>query len=294
MRSAAGKRRQGLPGTVLPRGGARARHRGCSAQFSGRRPDDDQACDARAGSLGGHRGQARSARPSPRADHQCQGAELDGVLRGNRAQAVTDFERPAFVSLRRLGFEGEASLGEEPVDERGPVLDALEPVPGDGGELVDAAGGEVAQAVLHVRPDPFGGVEIGGVGGQPDHGQPVAVRLGERVHHGADVGVQVVPDQDDRGMQLLVRGGDQAGVVGFGHAAALAFTPAVQAHPVEQAAARARPQAHQARHRHPPRSLAGHPDHGRVPATGPGPGLRRAQALASLVLEADIRPGRRR
>jgi hypothetical protein len=47
------------------------------------------------------------------------------------------------------------------------------------------------------------------------------VRLGESAHHGADVGVQVIPDQDDRGMQLLVRGGDQAGVIGFGHAAVL-------------------------------------------------------------------------
>jgi hypothetical protein len=28
-----------------------------------------------------------------------------------------------------LGFEAEPGLGEEPVDERGPVLDALEPVP---------------------------------------------------------------------------------------------------------------------------------------------------------------------
>jgi len=33
----------------------------------------------------------------------------------------------------------------------------------------------------------------------------------ERAHHGADVGVEVVPDQDDRGVQLVVRGGDQAG-----------------------------------------------------------------------------------
>jgi hypothetical protein len=31
--------------------------------------------------------------------------------------------------LRRLRFEGEPGLGEEPVDEGGPVLDALEPVP---------------------------------------------------------------------------------------------------------------------------------------------------------------------
>ena len=58
----------------------------------------------------------------------------------------------------------------------GPVLDALEPVLDDRGQLVDVACGEVAQAVLHVRPGALGGVEIRGVGGQLDHGQPVAVR----------------------------------------------------------------------------------------------------------------------
>ena len=68
-----------------------------------------------------------------------------------------------------------------------------------------------------VRPDALGRVEVRGVGGQPDLGQPVRMGAGERAHHGADVGVEVVPDQDDRGLQLLVRGGDQAGVVGFGH-----------------------------------------------------------------------------
>ena len=100
---------------------------------------------------------------------------------------------------------------------------------------------------------PSAGLRSGGVRGQPDHGQPVAVKFGEGAHHSADVGVEVVPDQDDRGTQLPVRGGDLAGVVGFGHAAALAFTAAVQAHPVEQAAARARPQAYQARRARPPR-----------------------------------------
>src|SRR5271157_5727438 len=109
------------------------------------------------------------------------------------------------TSLRRLGFEGEAGLGEEPVDEGGPVLDALEPVFHDRGELVYVAGGEVAQAVLHVRPGSLDGVEVWSVGRQPYLGQPAWVRADERPHHGADVGVQVVPDQDDRGMQFLVR-----------------------------------------------------------------------------------------
>ena len=42
------------------------------------------------------------------------------------------------------GFEGERGLGEESVDEGGPVLYSFEPVPDDGRELVDAAGREVA------------------------------------------------------------------------------------------------------------------------------------------------------
>ena len=39
----------------------------------------------------------------------------------------------------------------------------------------------------------------------------------------------IIPDQNDRGVELLVRGGDQCGVAGFGHRAALAFAPAVDA-----------------------------------------------------------------
>ncbi len=54
-----------------------------------------------------------------------------------------------------------------------------------------------------------------------------------------------------RGMQLVVRGGDQAGVVGFGHRAALALAPAVDAGPVEQAGPRTGPVAGQSRHRDP-------------------------------------------
>ena len=104
----------------------------------------------------------------------------------------------------------------------------------------------------------------------------------------------IIPDQDDRGMQLVVRGGDQASVVGFGHRAALALAPAVDADPVEQVAPRAGPQAHQPRDRYPPRALPGHLHHRGVPAARPGPGLGRAQVLPGLVLEADPRAGRRR
>ena len=95
--------------------------------------------------------------------------------------------------LWRFGFEGEPGLGEEAVDEAGPVLDAFEPVLDDRGELVHVSSGEVAQAVLHVRLGAFGRVELGGVGGQLHDGQPVRVRAGELAHGGAAVGVQVVP-----------------------------------------------------------------------------------------------------
>ena len=48
---------------------------------------------------------------------------------------------------------------------------------------------------------PSTGVEVRGVGGQPDDGQPVLVRLEQSTHRGADVRVQVVPDENERGMK---------------------------------------------------------------------------------------------
>ena len=75
-------------------------------------------------------------------------------------------------------------------------------------------------------------------------------------------------------MQLVVRGGDQAGVVGFGHRAALALAPAVDADPVEQVA----PARRAGRHTSPatetrPRALAAAP-------SPPGCAPRRAQVRA--------------
>jgi len=49
--------------------------------------------------------------------------------------AATEVERPGSVIWGGFGFEGEPGLGEEALDEGGPVLDALEPVLDDGGEL---------------------------------------------------------------------------------------------------------------------------------------------------------------
>src|SRR5215468_3525173 len=54
--------------------------------------------------------------------------------------------------LGRFGLEGEPGLGEEALDEGGPVLDALEPVLDDRGELAHVPDGEVAQAVFRVGP----------------------------------------------------------------------------------------------------------------------------------------------
>jgi len=48
--------------------------------------------------------------------------------------------------------------------------------------------------------------------------------------------IQVVPDQDDGGVQLVVCGGDQAGVVSFGHGPAPALASAVDADWLEHAA----------------------------------------------------------
>jgi hypothetical protein len=47
-------------------------------------------------------------------------------------------------------------------------------------------------------------------------------------------------------MELVVRGGDQAGVIGFGHGPALAFPAGVHADLVEEPAARTRLEADQA------------------------------------------------
>ena len=70
-------------------------------------------------------------------------------------------------------------------------------------------------------------------------------------------------------MQLVVRGGDQAGVVGFGHGAALAFAAAVDADPVEEPAAGAGLVAGHARRRHPPGALPGHPPRRGAAAAAP-------------------------
>jgi hypothetical protein len=55
-------------------------------------------------------------------------------------------------------------LGEEPVDQGGPVLDAFEPVLDDRGELVHVAGGEVAQAFFMFAQAPSAALRSGASG----------------------------------------------------------------------------------------------------------------------------------
>src|SRR5512142_2073772 len=81
----------------------------------------------------------------------------------------------------------------------------------------------------------------GGVGRQLDHGQPAMVRLAELAHRGAAVHVEIVPDRDDRAIELGMCGGDQVGVGIFGEAAPLPGAAAVHQDPVEQPTAGAGP-----------------------------------------------------
>ena len=99
--------------------------------------------------------------------------------------------------------------------------------------------------------------------------------------------------RDDRGFELIVRGGDQFCVVRFGHAAALAAA-ALDADTVEEPAPAAGPEAHQRGGGYPPGALPGHHGHRGAATAGPGAGFRGRKVLPGLILEAEVRPGRRR
>ncbi|WP_203905060.1 hypothetical protein [Virgisporangium aliadipatigenens] len=71
------------------------------------------------------------------------------------------------------GFEGEAGVGGEPVEEVDAVLDALEPVLDDRLEVVDAGDGEVPMLPLSCDQTPSVGFQVRGVGGEWDDLQPV-------------------------------------------------------------------------------------------------------------------------
>ena len=85
----------------------------------------------------------------PNADHLAGVAAECAFLVGTVPQLQSLKGRG--LGLRWFGFAAEAGLGEESVDEGGPVLDAVEPVLDDRGQpLGCAAGAQVAEAVLHV------------------------------------------------------------------------------------------------------------------------------------------------
>lgn len=81
-----------------------------------------------------------------------------------------------------------------------PVATALR---GEVEPLVDGPFGEVGQGSLQVGPHSLDRVEFPRVGGQlVDHQSPAS---GDQLLHGlAAVSVQVVPDQDDRAVELPV------------------------------------------------------------------------------------------
>jgi hypothetical protein len=71
--------------------------------------------------------------------------------------------------LGRFGFEGEPGPGEESVDEGGPVLDALEPVPYDAGSWSALLAATLPRPFFMFAYTPLGGLEVRRVGRQLDY-----------------------------------------------------------------------------------------------------------------------------
>ena len=215
--------------------------------------------------------------------------------RASRARAIAgaSLSGKGHGPSRRRGSEGKAGLAQERVDEAGSALDGPEPAADQGLKFVQGGRGVIAQAAFHTRPGALDRVEVGGVGGQVDDGEPVGVRIDEVAHLPTAVGVEVVPDEHDRGVEGSVRGGDQGGVVGLGHAGPVALAAAVNVDAVEEPARPAGLEAGHPSDRQAP-GVAGHPGHRGAAAGRPGAGLARPQRLAGLVLEADPRAGQRR
>jgi len=92
----------------------------------------------------------------------------------------------------------------------------------------------------------------------------------------------------------LIPDGNQAAPTGFGQGPAFTGAPVMQADPVEEPAARPWLVAGQPGGGDAPGALSRDHGHRRVPATGPGAGFGWAQGLPGLVLEAQVRAGRRR
>ena len=95
------------------------------------------------------------------------------------------------------GFEAKSGLRDESVEDVCAILQALEAVAHEDGQPVEGSGAEIGQAAFNPGPESLARVEVGGVAGQQVYPQPWALR-DQVAHRGGDVGVQPVPDQDDR------------------------------------------------------------------------------------------------
>jgi hypothetical protein len=100
------------------------------------------------------------------------------------------------VGLQK-GCEVQAGAGEEAFEERRPVLHTFQPGLHQGGQLGEVALGQVGQGALEMRPDQLDGVELMRIRRQLADGQPVPGR-DELGHRGADVGIDIVPDDHQR------------------------------------------------------------------------------------------------
>ena len=144
----------------------------------------------------------------------------------------------------------------------------------------------LASDLFRTDPHALDRVQLRCISRELEYRQPRA--SGDQLpHRAADVGGQVVPDQDDGPCQLLMGGVQQAGIVGLGEALAPVLAmPAGGVSAVDQPGPAAGPGADQRGHRQALATLRGHPHHRGMAAASPGAALRRPQALAGLVFEA--------
>src|SRR6266498_1122735 len=132
-------------------------------------------------------------------NHLVETKLLDVLLVSN----ITSRTAPARALESRQGLglwprgEVESGAGQEPGDQTWTVLDAFESGLDQGEELIDAAFGQVGQALLQMRPDCLDRVEFGRVRRLLVDVQPRPGR-DQPAHPRADVGVEAVPDQQDQ------------------------------------------------------------------------------------------------
>ncbi len=132
-----------------------------------------------------------------------------------------------------------------------------------------------------------------GVGRQIVDGQPVPGGC-ELPQTGSFVHVEAVPDEHDRATELLAGGDQQVPVVAPGEAFAPIPAVVVLARPVDQPGALARFVAGQGGDGDASAGAATHLHHRSVPASAPGPGLRRRHGEAGFVPEDRPCPTSRR